>query len=281
LDLLPKNQIKIAILDLYEGTANEGMRGIRQLIAGFEADIQIPVVYKVFDVRLSAQVPDLSYDVYISSGGPGSPLDSAGSLWELKYFSLMDKIQLHNRHQPDQKKHLLLICHSFQIFCRYYGFGSVTKRRSTSFGVMPVHKTKEGHHDSLYQSLSDPLWVVDSRDYQITQPNIEKIKAAGGSLLCLEKYRPHVNLDRAVMSIRFDEAVVGMQFHPEADAAGIRMYLLREDKKEYVIGKYGEKKYWEMLDYLNDPDKIMLTYTTIIPRFLMRATQHLIDSVSI
>ena len=276
-----ENQIKIAILDLYEGVPNEGMRGIRQLIEEFEADFHMPVTYEIFDVRLKTQIPDLNFDVYISSGGPGSPLDSEGFLWERKYFSLMDGIQQYNIQNPDQKKHVLLICHSFQIFCRYYGLGVVSKRKSTSFGVMPVHKTFEGHHDSLYRSLNDPLWAVDSRDYQITQPNLEKIQSKGGALLCIEKYRPHVDLDRAVMSIRFDDAFVGMQFHPEADALGMRMYLLREDKKELVIQKHGESKYWEMLDHLNDPDKIMLTYSTIVPRFLMVATQHRIGSVSL
>ncbi len=83
------------------------------------------------------------------------------------------------------------------------------------------------------------------------------------------------------MAIRFDEAFFGTQFHPEADAAGMRMHLLRDDKKELVIEKYGETKYWEMLEHLNDPDKIMLTYNTIIPRFLMIALQHRFSPVSL
>ncbi len=276
-----EKQIRIAILDLYEGTVNEGMRGIRQLIEEFQADSHLKVKYEIFDVRLKAERPDLSFDSYISSGGPGSPLDSEGSLWERRYFSLMDDIRAFNLQHPGEKKHVLLICHSFQIYCRHYGFGLVTKRQSTSFGVMPVHKTNEGLHDPLYRSLNDPLWAVDSRDYQITQPDIEKIETGGGALLCLEKFRPHVDHERAVMSIRFDEAFVGMQFHPEADAAGMRMYLLREDKKEIVIEKHGERKYWEMLEHLNDPDKIMLTYSTVIPRFLMIAHQHRLRSVSL
>lgn len=276
-----ENQINIAVLDLYEGVANEGMRGIRQLIEEFEADCHLMVKYQVFDVRLKAEVPDLSFDAYISSGGPGSPLDTAGSLWERKYFNLMDSIRQHNNQHPECKKHVLLICHSFQIFCRHYEYGIVSKRKSTSFGVMPVHKTFEGHHDPLYRSLNDPMWAVDSRDYQITQPNTDRIEAEGGAVLCIEKYRPHVDLERAVMSIRFDEAFIGMQFHPEADAVGMRMYLLREDKKELVIEKHGEKKYWEMLDHLNDPDKIMLTYSTIVPRFLMTALRHRLSSVSL
>ena len=255
------------------------MRGLRQLIEEFEADCHMTVKYEFFDVRQKSEVADLSFDMYISSGGPGSPLDSAGSLWERKFFGLMEDIKTFNQQHPDQKKHVLLICHSFQVFCRYYGYGAVSKRKSTSFGVMPVHKTFEGHHDPLFRSLGDPMWAVDSRDYQITQANMEKIESGGGALLCIEKYRPYIDLERAVMAIRFDEAFVGMQFHPEADAVGMRMYLLREDKKELVIEKHGEKKYWEMLDHLNDPDKIMLTYSTVVPRFLMTALGHRLSSL--
>jgi len=277
--LIQENQIKIAVLDLYEGEANEGIGGIKQLISSFASDCQLNIVYHIFDVRSKNEVPDLSYDAYISSGGPGSPIDSAGSLWEERYFGLMDSIKDHNEQHPDNKKHVLLICHSFQIYCRYYGLGTVSKRKSTSFGVMPIHKTKSGKLDQILKSLGDPMWAVDSRDYQITQPDTEKIEAEGGALLCIEKQRPHIDLERAVMAIRFNDAIIGMQFHPEADAVGMRMYLLPEDKKAIVIEKHGEKKYWEMLNHLNDPDKIMLTYATVVPRFLMLALRNHLSSV--
>lgn len=277
--MIQESKIKIAVLDLYEGEANEGMRGIKQLITGFASDCQLDIKYQLFDVRGKNEVPDLNFDAYISSGGPGSPLESEGSLWEQRYFALMDSIKDHNQQHPDNKKHVLLICHSFQIYCRYYQLGVVSKRKSTSFGVMPIHKTKSGKHDPILKSLGDPMWAVDSRDYQITQPNTEKIEAEGGAILCIEKHRPHVDLARATMAIRFNEAIIGMQFHPEADAAGMHMYLLREDKKMLVIEKHGEKKYWEMLNHLNDPDKIMLTYATVVPRFLMLALRNRLSSV--
>lgn len=271
--------IRIAVLDLYEGTPNEGMRGIRQLIEEFTADSHLPVASSIYDVRIKCEVPSLDYDIYISTGGPGSPLDTKGSLWERKYFALMDSIRDYNAKNPHRRKHVLLICHSFQLYCRHYGFAKVSKRKSTSFGVMPVHKTDIGMHEPLFRSLNDPFWAVDSRDYQITKPDVTKIIANGGEILALEKKRPHVHLDRAVMAIRFDEAFIGMQFHPEADAAGIRMYLLREDKKEMVIEKHGEEKYWSMLDHLNDPDKIMATYHAVIPRFLMIGLQAQLSAV--
>ena len=213
--LSSSNPIRIAILDMYEGTANEGMRGIREIIEAWAVDFRKDVRYDIYDVRGSADVPGLEYDAYISTGGPGNPLESAGSHWEQRYFLLIEEIKRHNRNKPDQSKHVFLICHSFQLYCRYYGYGLISKRKSTSFGVMPCHKTDAGHHDPLLRSMSDPFWVVDSRDYQLTQPDLDKIESEGGSVLCIEKYRPYVKLERAVMAIRFDNAFFGTQFHPK------------------------------------------------------------------
>lgn len=263
--------MKIAILDLYEGEPNEGMRCFQALVEQFKATVSIPVSYEIFDVRSKLEVPDLSFDAYISSGGPGSPVTSQGSDWEQKYFNLMTGIMHHNRSNPNHRKHVLLICHSFQIFCRYYNYAKVSKRKSTAFGVMPIHKTKEGMLEPFFAGLAERFYAVDSRDYQIVEPNEGKIWSGGGQILCIEKDRPGIFLERAIMAIRFDEAIIGMQFHAEVDSDGMHKYLLRDDKKKIVVEKHGEKKYFEMLSFLNDPQKIKLTYTTIVPNFLNAA----------
>jgi homoserine O-succinyltransferase len=260
--------MRIAILDLYEGEANEGMRGIRQLIEQFKNESPGSVEYEVFDIRLKNEIADLSFDAYISTGGPGSPLASEGSEWEQNYFGLMNGIIQHNRINPFHRKHVFLICHSFQLFCRYYGFGKVTKRKGTAFGIMPISMTKEGRKEPFFAGLEDPFYAVDSRDYQIVHPNEGKIWSGGGQILCIEKDRPFVALERAIMAIRFNEAFFGTQFHPEADADGMYRYLIRDDKKKLVVDKHGEKKYHQMLSMINEPDKIKLTYKTILPAFL-------------
>ena len=265
--------IRIAVLDLYEGEANEGMRCIRQLLEQFKIDHQLDLAYQVFDVRLKKEIADLGFDAYISSGGPGSPLASAGSDWEQNYFGLMDDIRRHNSRNPFDKKNAFLNCHSFQIFCRHYKYAMVTKRKGTAFGVMMVNKTKEGRNEPLFKNLPDPFYSVDSRDYQILNPSEEKIWSGGGQIICIEKDRPHVGLERAVMAIRFDESFIGTQFHPEADSEGMYNHLIQEARKKAVIEKHGEKKYYQMLQYLNEPDKIKLTYKTIIPGFLRTALQ--------
>jgi hypothetical protein len=52
-----------------------------------------------FDVRQKNEVPDLSYDIFISSGGPGSPLESIGSDWEKVYFNWLRQVEKWNNNE--------------------------------------------------------------------------------------------------------------------------------------------------------------------------------------
>lgn len=90
----------------------------------------------------------------------------------------------------------------------------------------------------------------------------------GASILAIEKNRPHVPLERAIMAVRFNDNMIGTQFHPEADAVGMSLYLQTPEKKETVIANHGEAKWASMIEQLNDPDKIMYTYAHILPNFL-------------
>ena len=74
------------------------------------------------------------------------------------------------------------------------------------------------------------------------------------------------------MAIRFNEAIIGMQFHAEVDSDGMHKYLLLDEKKRIVVEKHGEKKYFQMLQFLNEREKIKLTYNTIVPNFLRAAS---------
>ncbi len=86
MNLNEKQSFRIALLDLYEGAENQGMRCIREIVNQFGRNNQLDIILDEFDVRQKKVVPDTSYDVYISSGGPGSPLESEGSEWEKAYF---------------------------------------------------------------------------------------------------------------------------------------------------------------------------------------------------
>jgi GMP synthase-like glutamine amidotransferase len=270
--LTDKPEIKVAILDLYDGIPNEGMRGFQDILKRYRAKHQLNLNFEIFDVRKKCQVPEYNdFDIYIVSGGPGNPLDTEGTEWEKKYFNLIDDLEDHNLSNHPQKKHAFFVCHSFQLMCRKYGLGDINLRRSPSFGVLPVHQTKAGLADQVFEGLADPFYAVDSRSWQVINPNEKRFVELGMQLLAIEKERPHVDLPRAMMAIRFNEYFISTQFHPEADAIGMQAYLSKEEKKNEVVSEHGLDKYNEMLERLEDPDKIMHTQNTVIPNFLDQA----------
>ena len=263
---------KIAVLDMNAGLPNEGMRCITSLMGEFLSQDGVKGNYDVFEVRNKQEMPDINeYDIFVSSGGPGSPL-KMGVEWEEKYFNFLDSILHHNLSQS-QKKHLFLICHSFQLACLHWDVARVTKRRSTSFGIFPIYKTLSGENEVLFKDLKDPFYAVDSRDYQVVGPNEWKLDTLDGKVLCREKIRPNVPLERAVMAIRFSNEIFGVQFHPEADAEGMLRYFGKEEKRNQIVKRHGKKKYLEMITQLDDKSKIWKTNKTLIPTFLKLATE--------
>lgn len=265
-------QVRVAILDMYEGVANQGMRCLREILNSFADTYVLDLSWDEFDVRGKCQVPDLSYDVYISSGGPGSPLESEGTEWENTFFHWIDTLNAWNASPlNEQKKPVFFICHSFQLACRYFKVGNVCARKSTAFGVFPVHIIEGASTETVFSGLKDPFYAVDSRDYQVIEPDHKHLKKIGARLLCIEKDRPHVPFERAIMGVRFNQYMIGTQFHPEADAIGMSMYLQKEDKKKTVIDNHGFEKWKSMIEHLEDPDKILMTYSRILPNFLYNA----------
>jgi GMP synthase-like glutamine amidotransferase len=269
---LEKGPVKVAILDLYEGRANQGMRCIRTILQDWAQSSDLELQVKEYDVRLRNELPDTSYDIYISSGGPGDPLISRFDDWDIAWGRWLDKMTRWNQNpSKTRKKYIFFICHSFQLACRYFNAGLVCKRKSTAFGVFPMHMLEAGQDEPVFDGLKDPFYAVDSRDYQVIQPNLDLLNGMGAKILCIEKSRPHVPYERAVMGIRFNDYMIGTQFHPEADAPGMSMYLRTEEKQKTVIESHGEDKLRSMLEHLDDPDKIMWTYAHILPNFLNQA----------
>jgi len=273
---MEKRSVKVAILDLYDGYENQGMRCIRTLLKEWAETNDLDVQSTEFNVRQKDELPDTSYDVFISSGGPGDPLKSRFEDWDIAWIRWLDNIVRWNKNpNTTEKKHVFFICHSFQLACRYFNAGIVCKRKSNSFGVFPMHMLEAGKDEPVLNGLKDPFYAVDSRDFQVIQPNHQLLNEMGASILCIEKSRPHVPYERAVMGIRFNEYMIGTQFHPEADATGMSVHLQTEEKRQSVIENHGEEKLNNMLEHLSDPDKILWTYSHIIPNFLNQSIEQL------
>jgi GMP synthase-like glutamine amidotransferase len=265
--------IKIALLDMYNGIPNQGMRCIIDVISRFS-----PVVsFEIFDVRLKCELPEIKkFDIYISTGGPGNPLLGDGE-WDKKYYEFIDSLTKWNN-ENNVKKHVLFICHSFQMACLHFGLATVTKRNDTSFGVMTIHKTKEGLTDPLFEGLADPFYAIDSRDYQVVQPKLSVFAKKGAKIISLEKIRDNVQYERAIMAVRFTDYFVGTQFHPEADPISFVSHLRNKEAKEKIKNMKGKKKFRNMLEDLMDDDKIYRTNETLIPNFLRIAINDLMKT---
>ncbi len=268
--------LRLAIFDLYDRYPNKGMESIHEIIRNFSQYMPFDITFEVFDVRAENQVPDLSFDLYIATGGPGSPIESIDSDWEKNLFASWDAILAHNARPETLKKPLFLICHSFQLFCRHYGFGEVSARYKESFGVYPTHRQED--REPFFAGLPRDFWIADFRKYQVLNLNEEKLAEWGGKLLCLEKERPHIDFDPAIMAIRFNDWTFGTQFHPEGEAEGMLYWFGKEEKKNAIINAHGQDKYDDMVFHLRDPEKIALTHSTILPNFLNHSTQYILDA---
>lgn len=256
---------RVAILDLYNGAPNLGIGNLRNLVKSFP-EFEV----KVYDVRALRMIPDTSYDLYIFSGGPGDPRD-LDPTWGEPLFHLIDTLWEMQMAAGAPQKHVFFICHSFQILCWHWGIGTLSKRHTRSFGVYPVHKTPEGFKEPLFRELPDPFYVGDFRDYQVTDVKPEQLEKYGAQIVALEKVRPHVPRERAVMAIRFSRTWFGSQFHPEASPVGMLQHFTKPDKRDEILKFKHPDKYVRMITELHDPNKLLLTFCTILPRFLRNA----------
>lgn len=270
-----KTEIKAAIIDLYEDYPNQEIRNFKDLLEQFKTQHNINLSYQVFDLRGKNEIPGLDFDLYLSSGGPGSPVDTEGTEWERLYWQLIDDIDAHNRSEAFPKKHVLFVCHSFQLMCRRLKLGQVNMRHAESFGIFPVCLTQAGKSEPLFKGLPDPFFIVDSREWQVTDADGERFAATGAQLLAIEKQLP-APYPQAIMAIRFNAYFFGTQFHPEVDPQLMLADFTRDEKKQAVINEYGQANYDDILAALAHPAKVMPAYKTIVPGFIQMALQSLL-----
>ncbi|HMR88692.1 MAG TPA: GMP synthase [Saprospiraceae bacterium] len=271
-----EQKLRMAILDMNEGRPNQGMRCIRDIATMYSSAFDIDE----FDVRSKNEIPGLEYDVYISSGGPGNPMEGDG-VWDKAWYNLVGDLWQYNQNNQYEKKYMFFICHSFQMACHYFELGTLAPRKSTSFGVMPVHMTKYGESDPIFANLPDPLYAVDSRDFQLIQPDLDVFNHHGARILAMEKIRDHVDYERAIMAVRFSNEFVGTQFHPEADPVGMKIHFEKQEIRDKVIENFGQAKYDAMMEHIDDPDKIELTHDTILPLFIENALDSIFENNAI
>jgi len=266
--------LRLCLVDMNNGVANEATRCFRRLFEGFSARVRaanpgLEIQFRHVQPRNLGELPDKNVDLVLSSGGPGSPFDGYEDGWCTGYRKFVDQVVESTLKDAYKAPALFAVCHSFEICINHFGFATMTRRDNLKFGVMPCYTTEEGRKTSLFEPFEDRLFVWEHRRWQATDLDEKKLRTLGGALLAVES-RPGGEVDkgRGLLGFNFAPGVVGTQFHPEADRPGVMAWVNRPEHAADLVDAYGQSLYERMLRTLSDPSRLARTYALVIPGWL-------------
>jgi GMP synthase-like glutamine amidotransferase len=270
----PMRPIRVCIVDMNNGHVNQAMRCLRGIVAQFFERVRrhnpdLPCELGEVSPRNTPDpVPD-NYDLYLSSGGPGSPYDGDGTQWVMDYGRFVDGVMESSVTGGGAQRSLFAICYSFEMVVRHLNIAAVVPRVDRKFGVMPVYMTPEGQEHPLLKPFGDRLFAFEHRNWEAVDLDTRKLATLGGKLLALES-RDGVSKGRAILGLDVGPGVESVQFHPEADRPGVMNWISRPEQAAAFKATYGEVTYQAMLRTLDDPKRLARTYALVIPGWLAR-----------
>ncbi len=134
---------------------------------------------------------------------------------------------------------------------------------------MPIYTTSEGQEHPLLAPFADRLFAFEHRNWEAVDLDTRHLAALGGQLLARES-RDGVSKGRAVLGVDVTSGIEAVQFHPEADRAGVVSWVSRPDQAAAFRATYGDDTYRAMLRTLDDPRRLARTYALVIPGWLTR-----------
>jgi GMP synthase-like glutamine amidotransferase len=272
--------LRIAVLDMNDGYKNQGIRCISEILAesigswNTSHERKTPAMVEYFRVRDKGEVPEHTFDIYVSSGGPGSPFDGEGEKWEHDFFNLLDSVIEHNLHR-ERKTYFFAICHSLQILSRKLRLAEVVPAPRPVYGIMPVYPTPDGMQSYLLEDFADRFFAFERRNYQVVDPDESALAAVGGQVLAIESRNGLRG--KAIMALSIGNEFQATQFHPEADRDSVLRNFLDPEKRGDILELNGEELYNKMLNSLRSEDRVKRTRALVLPKFLARAYQHLLQ----
>ena len=211
-------------------------------------------------------------DLYLSSGGPGSPFDGDGQPWQDDYGRFSEGVaEAAGRGGADQRA-LFAICYSFEMVVRHFKVAQIAPRADRKFGVMPFYTTQEGQRHPLLAAFGDRLFAFEHRNWEAIDLDEGRLRALGGALLARES-RDGASKGRALLALDVAPGIEAVQFHPEADRAGVMNWVARPEHAAAFKATYGEVTYQAMLRTLDDPRRVARTYALVIPGWLVPPLQ--------
>jgi GMP synthase-like glutamine amidotransferase len=266
--------LRLCIVDMNNGHVNQAIRCLRSISSSFFDRVQREnpdVVCELVEVspRDTGNAIPLDCDLYLSSGGPGSPFEGDGTAWADDYGRFCDAVVEASIHGGAGQRALFAICYSFEMVVRHFKLAHIGPRTERKFGVMPIYTTGEGQRHPLLSPFGDRLFAFEHRNWEAIDLDTSRLATLSGQLLAQES-RDGVSKGRAVLGLDAAPGVEAVQFHPEADRPGVMNWVARPEQAAAFKATYGEVTYQAMLRTLDDPRRLARTFALVIPGWLTR-----------
>lgn len=215
-------------------------------------------------------------DLYLSSGGPGSPFDGDHEPWSRDYGAFLDAVASSAQASGEDQKSLFGVCYSYEMIVRHFAFARMARRNGRKFGVMPVYTTRAGQEHPLFAPFGDRLFAFEHRNWEAIDLDESRLETLGGQLLARES-RDGFSKGHALLGFDVTHGIEAVQFHPEADRAGVMNWISRPEQASAFRATYGEETYQAMLRTLDDPSRLARTYALVIPGWMVRSFNRLAE----
>ena len=186
-------KLKICYVDMCNGVANQAGRCFRRLVDGLMAQARaknpgLELDFVHVEPRNKGELPDRSADLFLSSGGPGSPYDGYEDPWCTGYRAFLDHVVEQNRSSPDTGPQVLAVCHSYELATIHFQVAKISQRPAgRRFGVMPIYVTREGLGHTLFKPFGDRLFAWEHRFWEAVDLDDKRLANLGGRLLARER----------------------------------------------------------------------------------------------
>jgi GMP synthase-like glutamine amidotransferase len=267
-------ELVLCLVDMNAGHVNQAVRCFRGIVSTFfdrVREVNPGLSCRLIEVspRDTNETIPRGADIYLGTGGPGSPYDGDDQPWYADFSSFVEWIAENADRADAERKALFGVCYTFELLVRHFAVADVSMRDSRKFGVMPVYTTQAGQQHPLLSSFRDRLFSFEHRNWEAVNLKPERLSELGGLLLAQESRDGH-SKGRAILGLSIGAGIETVQFHPEADRAGVVSWIARPDQAAAFRATYGEETFQAMLRTLDDPNRLARTYALVIPGFLQR-----------
>jgi GMP synthase-like glutamine amidotransferase len=267
--------LRVCLVDMNNGHENQAMRCLRLIVSRFHQHVKtwnpgIDLQLVHVSPRDKGEAPPEDCDLYLSSGGPGSPYDGDGQRWVTDYNRFLDGIVEDNVGRGPRARALFGVCYSYEMIVRHFRLAEMVPRATRKFGVMPVYTTAAGRKHPLLAEFGDRLFAFEHRNWEAIGLDESQLEKLGGTLLALESREGQDDKGRAILGLDAAPGIETVQFHPEADRPGVVAWVSRPDQAAAFREAYGDETYERMLKTLDDPMRLARTFALLIPGWMVR-----------